>query len=94
MNPTKNLIEPKPYMNPTKNLIEPKLYMNPSKNLIEAKPYMNPTKNLIEPKLYMNPTLSVKWRHMFSSLVVTSADSVPSSYLVRITIGTTFGNLQ
>jgi hypothetical protein len=22
MNPTKNLIEPKPYMNPTKNLIE------------------------------------------------------------------------
>ena len=31
------------------------------------------------------------------SLVTTSADSVPSSYLVRITIapiGTTFGNLQ
>ena len=26
MNPTKNLIEPKPYMNPTKNLIEPKLH--------------------------------------------------------------------
>ena len=25
MNPTKNLIEPKPYMNPTKNLIEAKL---------------------------------------------------------------------
>ena len=58
MNPTKNLIEPKPYMNPTKNLIEPKPwilkmiepYMNPNKNLIEPKPYMNPTKNLIEPK--------------------------------------------
>jgi hypothetical protein len=32
-----------------------------------------------------------------SALVATSADSVPSSYLVRITIapiGTTFGNLQ
>jgi Ca2+-dependent lipid-binding protein len=26
MNPTKNLIESKPYMNPTKNLIDPKLY--------------------------------------------------------------------
>jgi hypothetical protein len=39
MNPTKNLIEPKPYMNPTKNLIEPKFYMNPNKNLIEPKPY-------------------------------------------------------
>ena len=41
--------------------------------------------------------LSVKWRHLFSSLVATSADSVPSSYHVRITIapiGTTFGNLQ
>ena len=33
MNPTKNLIEPKPYMNPTKNLIKPKLYMNSTKNL-------------------------------------------------------------
>ena len=32
MNPTKNLIEPKP-----KNLIEPKPYMNPTKNLIEPK---------------------------------------------------------
>jgi hypothetical protein len=34
---------------------------------------------------------------MPSTLVATSADSVPSSYLVRITIapiGTTFGNLQ
>ena len=33
----------------------------------------------------------------FETLVATSADSVPSSYLVRITIapiGTTFGNLQ
>jgi hypothetical protein len=33
----------------------------------------------------------------FAALVATSADSVPSSYLVRITIapiGTTFGNLQ
>jgi hypothetical protein len=30
MNPTKNLIEPKPDMNPTKNLIEPKPYMNPT----------------------------------------------------------------
>ena len=27
MNPTKNLIEPKPYTNPTKNLIELKLHM-------------------------------------------------------------------
>jgi hypothetical protein len=27
MNPTKNLIEPKPYMNPNKTLIEPKPYM-------------------------------------------------------------------
>ena len=34
MNPTINLIEPKPYVYPTKNLIEPKLYMNPNKNLI------------------------------------------------------------
>ena len=35
--------------------------------------------------------------HPVTSLVATSADSVPSSYLVRITIapiGTTFGNLQ
>jgi hypothetical protein len=34
---------------------------------------------------------------VLTSLVATSADSVPSSYLVRITIapiGTTFGNLQ
>jgi hypothetical protein len=37
MNPTKNLIEPKPYMNPTKSLIETKHYMNPTKNLIELK---------------------------------------------------------
>ena len=27
MNPTKNLIDPKPYIIPTKNLIDPKLYM-------------------------------------------------------------------
>jgi hypothetical protein len=35
--------------------------------------------------------------HDFNTLIATSADSVPSSYLVRITIapiGTTFGNLQ
>ena len=35
--------------------------------------------------------------HQKVALVATSADSVPSSYLVRITIapiGTTFGNLQ
>ena len=46
MIPTKNLIEPKPYMNPTKNLIKPKLYIISSKNLIEPKLYMNPTTNL------------------------------------------------
>ena len=40
-------------MNPTKNLIDPKPYMNHSKNLIEPKLHMNPTKNLIDPKLYM-----------------------------------------
>ena len=34
MNPTKNLIEPKPYMNPTKNLSG--FYMNP----LEPKPYI------------------------------------------------------
>ena len=41
----------------------------------------------IEHNVYMN----------VATLVATSADSVPSSYLVRITItpiGTTFGNLQ
>ena len=27
MNPTKNLIDPKPYIIPTKNLLDPKLYM-------------------------------------------------------------------
>jgi hypothetical protein len=45
-------------MNPTKNLIEPKPYMNPTKNLIEPKPYMNPTKNLIESKLGIHVNLS------------------------------------
>ena len=44
-------------------------------------------------RLFLGPNL-VSFNR---ALVATSADSVPSSYLVRITIapiGTTFGNLQ
>ena len=42
-------------------------------------------------------TLDREWLEPMYTLVATSADSVPSSNLVRITIapiGTTFGNLQ
>ena len=52
----------------------------------------NPTKNVGEPRYSRRVNSSY-----LLSLVATSADSIPSSYLVRITIapiGTTFGNLQ
>ena len=57
-------------MNPTKNLIEPKPYTNPTKNLIELKLYMNPTKNLIEPKLHTScPCCSLCFIHLTVSVV-------------------------
>jgi hypothetical protein len=52
----------------------------------------NPTKYVGEPRYSRRVNSSY-----LLSLVATSADSIPSSYLVRITIapiGTTFGNLQ
>ena len=48
-------------------------------------------------EIYIGSSLSIYIINPLFSLVATSADSVPSSYLVRITIaptGTTFGNLQ
>ena len=60
-------------------------------------PFVQNVRNLMTVMQFFPLFVTVSTRGVTKSLVATSADSVPSSYLVRITIapiGTTFGNLQ